>query len=97
MTKNNSGLKAAILTMSFIQMATNAVSSILANIATEFPDASVTTIQYLMTFPNLMIVAVSVIAAGLADFICMGRNVGAWCWTGSSNGELSDLRLFPGK
>lgn len=29
MTKNNSGLKAAILTMSFIQMATNAVSSIL--------------------------------------------------------------------
>lgn len=69
MTKNNSGLKAAILTMSFIQMATNAVSSILANIATEFPDASVTTIQYLMTFPNLMIVAVSVIAAGLAERI----------------------------
>ena len=69
MTKNNSGLKAAILTMSFIQMATNAVSSILANIATEFPDASVTTIQYLMTCPNLMIVAVSVIAAGLAERI----------------------------
>ena len=69
MTKNNSGLKAAILTMSFIQMATNSVSSILANIATEFPDASVTTIQYLMTFPNLMIVAVSVIAAGLAERI----------------------------
>ncbi|WP_371296786.1 MFS transporter [Ruminococcus sp.] len=69
MTKNNSGLKAAILTMSFIQMATNAVSSILANIAMEFPDASVTTIQYLMTFPNLMIVAVSVIAAGLAEHI----------------------------
>lgn len=66
---NNFGLKAAILTMSFIQMATNAVASILANIATEFPDASVTTVQYLMTFPNLMIVAVSVIAAGLAERI----------------------------
>lgn len=66
---NNFGLKAAILTMSFIQMATNAVASILANIATEFPDASVTTVQYLMTFPNLMIVAVSVIAAGLAEHI----------------------------
>ena len=67
--KNNTGLKAAILTMSFIQMATNAVGSILANIASEFPDASVTTVQYLMTFPNLMIVAVSVIAAGLAERI----------------------------
>lgn len=67
--KSNTGLKAAILTMSFIQMATNAVASILANIAVEFPETSVTTVQYLMTFPNLMIVAVSVIAAGLAERI----------------------------
>lgn len=67
--KSNTGLKAAILTMSFIQMATNAVASILANIAAEFPETSVTTVQYLMTFPNLMIVAVSVITAGLAERI----------------------------
>ena len=44
--KSNTGLKAAILTMSFIQMATNAVASILANIAAEFPETSVTTVQY---------------------------------------------------
>lgn len=66
---NARGLKAAILTMSFIQMATNAVSSILADIAAEFPDASVTAVQYLMTFPNLMVVGVSMIAARLAERI----------------------------
>ena len=90
--KNNTGLKAAILTMSFIQMATNAVASILANIASEFPDASVTTVQYLMTFPNLMIVAVSVIAAGLAERISK-RTLAALAATGlflaAASGVLS--------
>lgn len=63
---NSRGLKAAILTMSFIQMATNAVSSILADIAAEFPAASVSAIQYLMTFPNLLVVIVSVLSAKLS-------------------------------
>lgn len=52
--------------MSFIQMATNAAASILADIAAEFPDAAVTEIQYLMTFPNLIMVGASVLAARLA-------------------------------
>lgn len=61
------GLKSAILTMSFVQMTTNAVAAILADIAMQFPQASVTKIQYLMTFPNLMVVGVSIIAARLAQ------------------------------
>lgn len=65
--KNFTGLKAAILTMSFIQMATNAVSSILADIAAQFPETSVTAIQYLMTFPNLLVVVVSVFSAKLSE------------------------------
>ena len=86
---NNFGLKAAILTMSFIQMATNAVASILANIATEFPDASVTTVQYLMTFPNLMIVAVSVIAAGLAERIFKRTLAATGLFLAAASGVLS--------
>lgn len=68
-SKKQNGLKAAVLTMSFVQMATNAVSVILADIAAEFPNTSVAGIQYLMTFPNLLIVVVSLLAAGLSGFI----------------------------
>ncbi len=60
------GLKAAILAMSFLQMATNAIASVLADIAAAFPEASATTVQYLMTFPNLLVVVMSVAAAKLA-------------------------------
>lgn len=56
---NVNGLKLAILTMSVIQMATNACSAILADLGASFPEASVSTVQYLMTFPNLMVVIVS--------------------------------------
>lgn len=87
--KNNTGLKAAILTMSFIQMATNAVASILANIAAEFPEAAVTTVQYLMTFPNLMIVAVSVIAAGLAERISKRTLAATGLLLAAASGVLS--------
>ena len=87
--KSNTGLKAAILTMSFIQMATNAVASILANIAAEFPETSVTTVQYLMTFPNLMIVAVSVIAAGLAERISKRTLAATGLFLAAVSGVLS--------
>lgn len=66
-TYNVRGLKAAILAMSFLQMATNAIASILADIATAFPGVSTTTVQYLMTFPNLLVVVMSVVAARLAS------------------------------
>ena len=61
---NLKGLKAAILTMSFLQMATNAVASILNSIA-ESLQASASGVQYLMTFPNLLVVVMSVVTARL--------------------------------
>ena len=68
------GMIAAILTISFLQMATNAVASILASIAATFPDASVSAVQYLMTFPNLLVVAVSMVML-LAIIYLLGRSV----------------------
>lgn len=63
---NKKGVKAAILTMSLIQMATNAIISVIADIAINFSDAPITAIQYLMTFPNLLIVVVGMTAALLS-------------------------------
>ena len=63
---NKTGLKAAILTMSFLQMATNAISAILADIALEFPETSTVAVQYLMTFPNLLVVVMSIVTARLS-------------------------------
>jgi len=63
---NRTGIKAAILTMSFIQMATNAIAPSLANIIENFPENSVTSVQYLMTFPNLLAVIMSVITGKIA-------------------------------
>lgn len=63
---NKTGLKAAILTMSFMQMATNAIAAILADISAEFPEVSTVTVQYLMTFPNLLVVVMSMVTARLS-------------------------------
>ena len=54
MNQNNSiSLKAAILTMSLVQLGTNGIGPILAQIAAAFPGTSDTTVQFLMTFPIL--------------------------------------------
>ena len=66
---NVNGLKLAILTMSVIQMATNACSAILADLGASFPEASVSTVQYLMTFPNLMVVIVSFFISSITKHI----------------------------
>lgn len=55
--------------MSFLQMATNAIASVLADISLAFPNASATTVQYLMTFPNLLVVVMSVVAARMASVV----------------------------
>lgn len=60
------GMKAAILAMSVLQMATNAIAAILADIMAEFPGVSAAAVQYLMTFPNLLVVVTSLAAARLA-------------------------------
>ena len=46
-------LKSAILVMSFVQMGTNGMAPILAQIRTAFPEASDARVQYLMTFPSI--------------------------------------------
>ena len=87
-TKNNvTGLKIAILSMSLLQMATNAIASVIADIAASFPDVPVSTVQYLMTFPNLFLVISSLVCARLTVKIpkkwiavtglCLGLAAGA--------------------
>lgn len=66
---HRNGIKAAVFTVSFIQMAANAVTSVLADIAISFPDASASTVQFLMTFPNLLVVCVSFLSAKLVAVV----------------------------
>lgn len=67
--KQKNLLKAAIITMSFVQMGTNGIAPILAQIADAFPDASATTIQFLMTFPSIFCLIFTLISAFLADVL----------------------------
>ena len=88
---NGKGIKAAILAMSVIQMATNAIAAILADIAAEFPEASVTAIQYLMTFPNLVVVVVSVLVSALSKRFAKRNIAVVGLLLGSMAGVLSFL------
>lgn len=63
MKNNKNGIKAAVLTMSMVQMATNGIASVLASIAGAFPEVDTATVQLLMTFPGIFIMAVSVLFA----------------------------------
>lgn len=65
--KNTGVLKCAILTMSFVQMGTNGIAPILAQIAAEFPSASSSAIQFLMTFPSIFCVIFTMLAALLSN------------------------------
>ena len=62
-------LKAAILTMSFVQMSTNGIAPILADIAKAFPEASTQKVQFLMTFPSIFSVVFMLISSAMADRI----------------------------
>lgn len=66
MKKQTGGIIAAILTMSAVQMGTNAISPILAQIQRDFSAASPSMVQFLMTFPSLFVVVVSLLSARLA-------------------------------
>lgn len=63
MKNNKNGIKAAVLTMSMVQMATNGIASVLASIAGAFPEVDTAAVQLLMTFPGIFIMAVSVLFA----------------------------------
>ena len=85
------GLKIAILSMSLLQMATNAIASVIANIAADFPEVPVSTVQYLMTFPNLFLVISSLVCARLAVKIPKKRIAVTGLCLGLAAGVLSFL------
>ena len=66
---NQNLLKAAILTMSFVQMSTNGIAPILADIAKAFPEASTQKVQFLMTFPSIFSVVFMLLSSAMADKI----------------------------
>ncbi len=65
--KSKNLLKIAIITMSLVQMGTNGIAPILAQIAAAFPEASDTGIQFLMTFPSIFCLIFTMISAFLSD------------------------------
>lgn len=67
--KTKNGIRAAILSMSLVQMSTNGIAPILADLALEFPEASASTIQFLMTFPSLFVIGFSLAAGMLARWV----------------------------
>lgn len=46
-----------MLTMSFVQMGTNGIAPLLANVSGAFPKASDSSVQFLLTTPNILCVA----------------------------------------
>lgn len=89
MRKNK--IKAAILAISVVQMGTNAISPILADIAAAFPQADSSSIQFLMTFPSLFVIVVSLLAASLTRRISKKYIVAVGCGLFSLSGVLSWL------
>lgn len=85
------GIKAAILTISVVQMGTNAISPILADIAAAFPQAGSSSIQLLMTFPSLFVIAFSLLAASLARRVPKKWIAAAGCGLFCLSGVLSFL------
>ncbi len=55
--------------MSFVQMGTNGIAPILAQIAAAFPDASATRVQFLMTFPSIFCLIFTLASAFLSDVL----------------------------
>ena len=67
--KSKGWLKATILVMCMLQMASNALSPILASLEEAFPDASASSIQFLMTFPSFFVIIITILAAGMSKNI----------------------------
>lgn len=59
----NLKLSITIIAISLIQMATNASTAILSDICEQFPGTDAAVAQYLMTFPNFIVVIVSLMIA----------------------------------
>lgn len=89
--QNERGIQAAILAMSVVQMGTNAISPILADIAAAFPQAGASSIQFLMTFPSLMVLFFSLLAAMAASRVPKKYLAAAGCGLFAVSGVLSWL------
>lgn len=57
-----------ILLISFVQMSTNGISSILVNIQNAFPSVPVSVVQLLMTFPSLFIIIFTLLSTYLLKY-----------------------------
>ena len=68
-TKQKALLKTAIITMSFVQLGTNGIAPILAQIQAAFPEASAANVQFLMTFPSIFCLIFTMLCAFLADHL----------------------------
>jgi len=67
--KQKNLLKVAIITMSFVQLGTNGIAPILAQIQDAFPQASAANVQFLMTFPSIFSLIFAMVCAILSDHI----------------------------
>lgn len=88
---NGNKVKATILAISVVQMGTNAISPILADIAAAFPQAGSSSIQFLMTFPSLLVIVCSLLAASLTRYVPKKWIAAAGCGLFSLSGVLSWL------
>ena len=66
-TREKMFLKLAIITMSFVQLGTNGIAPILAQIQEAFPAASAANVQFLMTFPSIFSLIFAMVCAFLSD------------------------------
>ncbi len=64
---NKPMLKLTILLLAFSQMATNGLSPAMSDIAAQFPEVPVSTVQLLMTLPGIFVVILSLISAWLTS------------------------------
>ena len=63
------GIQAAILTMSLVQMSTNGIAPILSDLGRAFPEASTSAVQFLMTFPSLLVIVFSLVSGAAARWV----------------------------
>ena len=88
---NKNKLKYVIVAVSLLQMGNNAIASILGNIAEAFPQASSTSVQFLMSFPPLLVLVFSLIMPVIASRISKRRIILTGCSLFAMSGILSWL------
>ena len=91
MKKNQNLIILAILSVSIIQMGTNAISPIMSDLAAAFPEAKASTVQFLMTFPSLMVILFGLLSGVSARYVPAKLLTCAGCCCFALSGILSWL------